>query len=58
LNLRLSGAVVITERLAFTFGAMLAHSPRGVTVAIAGEPSLKWGDIIIDGTIGLEIGLL
>ena len=58
LHLSVSAAVPITERLAFTFGATLAHSLAGVTVAVAGEPTIIWGDIILDGYLGLEIALL
>ena len=58
IHLRIFGAVRITEHLAFTFGGLLAHSTTGVTVAIAGERTLDWGDIILDGYFGFEIGLL
>lgn len=58
IHLRISGAVRITERLAFTFGVLPAHALGGVTVAIAGERTLTWGDFILDGYVGLEIGLL
>ena len=58
LYLRLSGAVVLTKRLALTIGAMLGKSLPGITVAIDGEPALRWGNFLLCGDLGIIVGLV